>query len=101
MENEKRLMFLASEVAIAEEDKLNPVFLSIKLKLADNAGNRNNEGITAAFISDLIKRQDEFDCLPFYADVKNLLARNYDKLGHMYNRVTRKFGTTRRRIMTA
>ena len=33
MENEKRLMFLASEVTIAEEDKLNPVFLSIKLKL--------------------------------------------------------------------
>lgn len=94
MVNEKRLMFLASEVTIAEEDKLNPVFLSIKLKLADNSGNRNNEGITAAFISDLIKRQDEFECLPFYADVKNLLARNYDKLGHMYNRITKKFGTT-------
>ena len=94
MVNEKRLMFLASEVTIAEEDKLNPVFLSIKLKLADNAGNRNNEGITAAFISDLIKRQDEFECLPFYADVKKLLARDYDNLGHMYNKITRKFGTT-------
>lgn len=94
MVNEKRLMFLASEVTIAEEDKLNPVFLSIKLKLADNTGNRNDEGITAAFISDLINRQEEFDCLPFYADVKNLLARNYDKLGHMYNRITKKFGTT-------
>ena len=94
MVNEKRLMFLASEVTIAEEDKLNPVFLSIRLKLADNTGNRNDEGITAAFISDLINRQEEFDCLPFYADVKNLLARNYDKLGHMYNRITKKFGTT-------
>ena len=94
MENEKRLSFLASEVAIAEDEKLNPVFLSIKMKLADNAGNRNNEGITAAFISDLIKRQDEFECLPFYADVKNLLARNYDKLGHMYNRITRTFSST-------
>ena len=94
MENEKRLSFLASEVAIAEDEKLNPVFLNIKMKLADNAGNRNNEGITAAFISDLIKRQEEFDCLPFYADVKNLLARNYDKLGHMYNRITRKFAST-------
>lgn len=94
MENEKRLLFLASEVTIAEEDKLNPVFLSIKLKLADNAGNRNNEGITAAFISDLINRQEEFDCLPFYADVKNLLARNYDQLTHMYNRFTKKFSST-------
>lgn len=94
MVNEKRLMFLASKVTIAEEDKLNPVFLSIKMKLADNAGNRNNEGITAAFISDLINRQDEFNGLPFYADVKKLLARNYDELGHMYNRITKKFGTT-------
>jgi len=94
MVNEKRLMFLASEVTIAEEDKLNPVFLSIRMKLADNAGNRNDEGITAAFISDLINRQDEFNGLPFYADVKKLIAREYDGLGHMYNRITRKFGTT-------
>lgn len=94
MENEKRLLFLASEVTIAEEDKQNPVFLSIRLKLADNAGNRNREGITAAFISDVIKRQEEFDCLPFYADVKNLLARNYDQLTHLYNRFTKKFSST-------
>ena len=94
MVNEKRLMFLASEVTIAEEDKLNPVFLSIKMKLADNAGNRNDEGITAAFISDLINRQDEYNGLPFYADVKKLIARKYDELGHMYNRITKKFGTT-------
>lgn len=94
MTNEKRLMFLASEVTIAEEDKLDPVFLKIKLKLCDNMGNRNNEGVTAAFISDLIKRQEDFNCLPFYADVKNLLARNYNNLGHMYNKMTKKFGTT-------
>lgn len=96
MENEqKKLVLLASEVTIAEEDeKLNPVFLSIKMKLADSVGNRNDQGITAAFISDLIKRQEEFECLPFYADVHNLLARNYDNLGHMYNRVTRKFSST-------
>lgn len=96
MENEqKKLVLLASEVTIAEEDeKLNPVFLSIEMKLADSAGNRNNQGITAAFISDLINRQEEFECLPFYADVKNLLARNYDNLGHMYNKVTKKFSST-------
>lgn len=96
MENEqKKLVLLASEVMISEEEqKLNPVFLSIRLKLADNTGNRNDEGVTAAFISDLINRQEEFECLPFYADVKNLLARNYDSLGHMYNRVTKKFSST-------
>jgi len=95
MENkQKTLLLLASEVMISEEDKQNPVFLSIHLKLADNTGNLNDQGITEQFIDDLIARQEEFDCLPFYADVKNLLARNYDKLGHMYNRITKKFGTT-------
>ena len=94
MDNEKRLMFLASEVMISEEDKLDPVFLKIKLKLADSEGNRNNEGITASFISDLINRKEEFNGLPFYADVKKLIARKYDELGHMYNRVTKRFGTT-------
>ena len=94
MENEKRLLFLASEVTIAEEEKLDPVFLKITMKLADNMGNKNREGITAAFISDLINRQEEFNCLPFYADTKNLLARNYDQLTHMYNRFTKKFSST-------
>ena len=45
-------------------------------------------------LSNLIDRQEEFDCLPFYADVKNLLARNYDQLTHMYNRFTKKFSST-------
>ena len=93
MENEKRLMFLASEVTIAEEDKLDPVFLSITLKLCDSVGNRNDEGVTEAFINDVVSRQEKFECLPFYADKKNLLARNYDRLGHMYNKITKKFGT--------
>ena len=94
MEKEKRLLFLASEVTIAEEEKLDPVFLKITMKLADSVGNKNHQGITASFISDLINRKDEFNCLPFYADTKNLLARNYDQLTHMYNRVTKTFSST-------
>lgn len=95
MENEQnRLVLLAENVTIAEEAKLDPVFLKITMKLCDNAGNKNREGVTAAFISDLINRAEAFECLPFYADVKNLLAGNYHKLGHMYDAKRRVFGST-------
>ena len=59
MENEKKLILLASEVSISEQDKLDPVFLKVRFKLADNVGNQNNEGMTGAFIRDLIERQDQ------------------------------------------
>lgn len=94
MENEERLYLLADEVMIAEEAKLNPVFLSITLKLCDNSGNRNKEGTTTAFINDLIANKEKYNSLPFYADVKNLLARNYNSLGHMYDKHKGLFGTT-------
>lgn len=94
MGNEERLVFLASEVSISEQDKLNPVFLTVHFKIADNMGNLNKEGITAAFISDFINRQSQFDCLPVYVDMKRLLAGDYDNLGHMYSKITKHFGTT-------
>jgi len=87
------LMLLASEVSISEEEKLNPVFLTVHFKLADNAGNLNHEAITAAFIQDIVSRQDQFSCLPVYVDMKSLLAGEYDNLSHLYNRTTKKFKT--------
>jgi len=55
--------------------------------------NLNREGQTAEFIRDVVNRQGDHLCLPFYADVKNLLDGNYDRLGHLYNKMTKKFGT--------
>ena len=96
MENEqKRLVLLATEVMISEEDKkLNPIFLTVDVKLADTSMNLNREGMTEAFIADVVNRANDHLCLPFYADVKNLLAGDYEQLGHLYNKVTRKFGTS-------
>ena len=94
MENEqKKLLLLAEDVLISEESKLNPIFLTVDVKLCDSVANKNREGTTEAFIADVVQRSMDHLCLPFYADVKNLLAENYEKLGHMYNKVTRKFGT--------
>ena len=95
MENEQnKLVFLAEDISISQESKLNPIFLSIDVKLCDSALNKNKEGVTEEFIADVVSRANDHTCLPFYADVKNLLAENYDKLGHMFNRVTKQFGTS-------
>ena len=94
MENEqKKLVLFAKDVLISEESKQNPIFLTVDVKLCDSVLNANREGVTVAFIDDVVSRSNDHLCLPFYADVKNLLAENYEQLGHLYNRVTRKFGT--------
>ena len=94
MENQqKKLLLIAEDVLISEESKLNPIFLTVDVKLCDSVVNKNQEGTTAAFIDDVVNRSEDHLCLPFYADVKNLLAENYEQLGHLYNKVTRKFGT--------
>lgn len=94
MENkQKKLLLLAEDVLISEESKLDPIFLTVEVKLCDSVVNKNGEGTTDAFIADVVNRQEDHVCLPFYADTKNLLAGNYEQLGHLYNRVTKKFGT--------
>ena len=93
MENKQKRLFLAESVSISEASKLNPIFLTVDVKLCDSVANKNQEGVTEGFINDIVSRQGDHVCLPFYADVKNLLAENYEQLGHLYNKVTRKFGT--------
>ena len=94
MENkQKKLLLLAEDVLISEESKLDPIFLTVDVKLCDSVVNKNREGTTEAFIADVVNRPTDHMCLPFYADKKNLLAGNFEQLGHLYNKVTKKFGT--------
>lgn len=94
MENEQeKLVLLSERVSISEEAKLNPTFLTVDVKLCDSSLNLNREGVTQEFIEQFVATANDHVCLPFYADVKNLLAENYSALGHLYNKVTRKFGT--------
>lgn len=96
MEKEQqKLELLATEVMISEEtQKLNPTFLTVDVKLCDSAINLNREAVTAEFIQDFVANAQDHLCLPFYADVKNLLAGNYEQLGHMYSKATRTFSTS-------
>lgn len=93
MEKQTKLVFLAQEVVVEESDKLDPVFLHVHFKLADCLGNKNHEGISAAFIQDLIENQEKYICLPMYVDMERLLAGDFDNLTHLYSRVTKKFRT--------
>lgn len=94
-DNQKSLSLLADRVLLAgEQQEENVVFLAIDVCICSSAINGNNEGVTSAFMQDIVNRSDEFVGLPLYADVDRLLAKEYDNLTHLYNKFTRKFDTT-------
>lgn len=93
MENkENTIVLLAEEVAI-DEKRSNDIFLLISFKLFDNSGNRNGEGVTAAFISEIMNHREKYAALPIYVDVKALLEGRYSELGHNYDPRTGRFNT--------
>ena len=93
MENkENTIVLLAEEVAI-DEKRSNDIFLLISFKLFDNSGNRNGEGVTAAFISEIMNHREKYAALPIYVDVKALLDGRYSELGHNYDPQTGRFNT--------
>lgn len=93
MDNQNSLVLLSSEVMISEESKLHPVFLTVQFLLASNAGNANREGISKAFIDDVVARHEVFECLPMYVDMERLLEGDFTHLTHLFSRETKSFGT--------
>ena len=93
MENkENTIVLLAEEVAI-DEKRSNDIFLLISFKLFDNSGNRNREGVTAAFISEIMNHREKYAALPIYVDVPALQEGRYNELSHNYDPETGRFGT--------
>ena len=93
MDKQNSLVLLSSEVMISEESKLHPVFLTVQFLLASNAGNANREGVTKAFIDDVVARHEVFECLPMYVDMERLLKGDFDNLSHLFSKATKTFGT--------
>ena len=93
MDKQNSLVLLSSEVMISEESKLHPVFLTVQFLLASNAGNANREGISKAFIDDVVARHEVFECLPMYVDMERLLEGDFEHLTHLFSRETKSFGT--------
>lgn len=92
MENDNKIVLLAEEVTI-DEKRSNDIFLLIRFKLFDNQANRNREGVTASFISEILNHREKYAALPLYADVQKLLERDYANLGHNYDAENGRFDT--------
>ncbi len=93
MENKEQTVVLLDEEVAIDEKRSTAIFLLITFKLFDNKGNRNREGVTAAFISEIMNHREKYAALPIYADVPALLGRNYQGLGHKYDPESGRFGT--------
>ena len=83
-------VFAASDICLSS--KSNDIFLFVTMRLLSARVNRNGDAVTEDFIDEIVANQETYAGLPVYVDKDNLLADR--KLGHNYNRVTRKFSTT-------
>lgn len=93
MLTDERFYFLASDISISEQ-KSNDIFLYVTMRMLSTRPNGNREGVTQAFIDEIVENPAKYDCLPLYADVNRLRARDYRNLGHMYNPGTGRFDST-------
>lgn len=92
MKSEK-LYFRASDISIPEEQP-NARFMSVVMRMCTTLPNQNQEGVTEAFIDEIIMNPQKYNCTPLYVDRDKLLAHDYDHLGHMYDAMTGEFATT-------
>ena len=88
------LYLTASDISIAEEQTVSDIFLKIRMRLFSTQPNHNREGVTEAFIDEIIANPEKYACLPLYVDVERLRSRNYASQGHMFNRETGRFYST-------
>ena len=92
MDSRNSMFVLASDVLLAEQ-QTNNQFMSVKMRMQSTNGNKNNQGVTEAFIDEIVANPEKYDCTPLYADKMNLQAGRYEQLGHKFNRITHTFGT--------
>lgn len=89
---ELKTYFIASDVLLAEQES-DRSYLSLTMRLLSTRANRNRQGVTEAFIDEIVGNQEKYACLPLYADKRGLVLHNYNRLGHMYDERTGTFGT--------
>ena len=90
MENVLSRTFLASASSIQSSD----LYMTIETPMFSSPSpNLNGVRCTEAFIDEIVNETDKYISLPLVADVTNLEARKFDRLGHRYNERTDTFGT--------
>lgn len=88
----QRLYFMASDVSVDGQSS-NDQFMSVTMRMLSTRPNRNKQGVTEAFIDEIIANPQKYMCTPLYADVKRLKAHDYLNLGHMLDKRTGRFLT--------
>lgn len=91
--DDQRLYFVASDVTISTE-KTNDIFLCVEMRMLSTRANRNDQGVTEAFIDEIIANPETYECLPLYVDIDKLKRKQFNALGHMLNRMSGEFKST-------
>lgn len=90
MPNMVQTMFIASASSIQSSD----TYMTIETPMFSSpTPNLNGVRVTAGFIDEIVSNQDKYIGLPLVADVANLEARKFDRLGHRYDRRNDTYGT--------
>lgn len=92
MADENKLYFIASDVCLSQQ-KSNDIFILIEARLLSTRANQNLQGVTLAFIDEVVANQQKYECLPLYCDTERLLRGDHMRLGHMMTE-NGQFGTT-------
>lgn len=81
-------------IASASELQSSDSFLTVKtVMFSVPTVNANGVQCTEAFLSEIVENMKNYETLPLYADITNLVRGNYEQLGHCYNPVTETFST--------
>ena len=90
--DQQKLYFLASDVSLTEQQSCEQ-FVKLTFCLFSTRLNRNGQGVTEAFIDEIVQNPTKYLCTPLRVDKHRLLAHDFSHLGHMYDPDTGKFNT--------
>lgn len=90
----QRRIILASDAKVSEIQQ-SDLYMTVRARFFEATdANLNGVRVTPQFIEEIVANENSYVGLPLSADIKNLLAGNYDILGHMYDEKTGEFHST-------
>lgn len=84
---------LQASVLSVSELQSNPIYVSAKMRICSTRVNLNKQAVTKEFIEDIGVNKADYVGLPLYADIRRLTAKDYARLGHLYDPSNGKFYT--------
>lgn len=88
--NSKKLQ--ASVLSVSELQS-NPIYISARMRICSTRVNLNKQSVTKEFIEEIVVNKANYIGMPLYADTRRLTAKDYKRLGHLYDPSSGKFYT--------